>query len=301
MDEMDTLLQSIKAGKEDRWANIVRMLLSIYSTADREYNMRIKAGREHKNIDQPGLTIFGTAIPKCLYEAMSVKMLINGFFGRLLILEAGKRGEGQEPKPRPLPESIVKAADWWAKFRPGEERGNLDGWHPRPHVVDQTLEAMAVFLEFRKSTDREYAAAEARDDEAGMSIWARAREKAHRLALNYACSVSHASPVVDEEAAAWACEFARHQTARMLFMAGAHVSENEFDGKCKRCVDVLRKWRDRHGDEWMPAWQLKRKLKGWTPRDIDDVRKTLIGQGRIEPQTVTHDGSGRIGEAYRLR
>ena len=67
-------------------------------------------------------------------------------------------------------------------------------------------------------------------------------------------------------------------------MAGAHVSENEFDAKCKRFVEVLRKWKETRGEDWMPFWQPGRKLKGWNPRDHDEVRKTLVAQGLGEPQ-----------------
>jgi hypothetical protein len=88
----------------------------------------------------------------------------------------------------------------------------------------------------------------------GMAIWARANEKARRLALIYACSEDHQNPVIGENAAQWAFEFVDHQTRRMLFMAGGHVSENEFDARCKAVVATLRRWRDQHGDAWMPFY-----------------------------------------------
>jgi len=38
----------------------------------------------------------------------------------------------------------------------------------------------------------------------------------------------------------------------MLFMAAEHVSENEFDARCKKLVSTLRSWQEKHGDAWMP-------------------------------------------------
>lgn len=67
-----------------------------------------------------------------------------------------------------------------------------------------------------------------------MAIWARANEKARRLALIYACSANHQDPRINVDAVRWACEFVEHQTRRMLFMAGTNVSENEFDARCKK-------------------------------------------------------------------
>lgn len=90
--------------------------------------MRVKAGKEAGVIDQPCLCIFGTAIPKHYYEALSLKMLTNGFFARMLILETGKRGRGQDAVVRDLPSSVLEAARWWVEFAPGEQRGNLADW-----------------------------------------------------------------------------------------------------------------------------------------------------------------------------
>ena len=53
-------------------------------------------------------------------------MLTNGFFARLIIVDIGKRGEGQTPgSVRQLPEPVIEAAKWWAEFQPGTQRANL--------------------------------------------------------------------------------------------------------------------------------------------------------------------------------
>jgi hypothetical protein len=41
--------------------------------------------------------VYGTAIPTHYYEALSERMLTNGFFARMLIVESGPRSPGQEP------------------------------------------------------------------------------------------------------------------------------------------------------------------------------------------------------------
>lgn len=46
-------------------------------------------------IDQPCLVVYGTAIPTHYYEALSERMLTNGFFARMLIVESGPRSAGQ--------------------------------------------------------------------------------------------------------------------------------------------------------------------------------------------------------------
>ncbi len=296
VDEIDGLLLRVSRAKDARHEAIVSMLLQMYSSAASVYVMRAKAGRERTEIDQPCLCLFGTAVPKHFYESLSPRLLTNGFLARLIILECGPRGEGRDDVYRPLPASILETARWWADFRPGES-GNLADWHPVPHCVPQTPEAEAVFRTVREQADAEYARAEAQNDPAGMAIWARAYEKARRLALIYACSVDRENPVVTPEAAAWAGTFALHQTRRMLYMARQYASESEFDARRKRLLDVLEQWRRQHGDKWMPFWKINRKLP-WSPREHEEVRDTLIQQRLIEYRVTTT--RGRPGAVYRL-
>jgi len=97
----------------------------------------------------------------------------------------------------------------------------------------------------------------------------------------------------------WAWRFVDYQTRRMLFMAGPHVAEGQFDAKCKRMIEVLGNWRKRRGDAWMPHWYLSRRL-GWSDRDIEEVRNALVSQRRIAYEIGSTPDRGRIGQRYRL-
>jgi hypothetical protein len=298
VDELDGLLLRVNQAKDARHEQIVNVLLQMYSSANSVYVMRAKAGMDRAVIDQPCLCLFGTAVPKHFYEAISLRMLTNGFLARMLVLESPKRGRGREATIRPLPASVVETARWWAQFQPGQRSGNLSLWHPEPRLVDQTSEAAEVLALYRGAADDEYARAEERGDPAAMAIWARAYEKARRLALNYACSHDHVSPLIRQEAATWACSFAAHQTRRMLFMTGCHASESDFDAKRKRLLEVLANWSAQHGDQWMPFWMINRKLP-WTSREHQEVRDTLVSQRLIEARTL--QTNGRPGFGYRLK
>ncbi|RMD85726.1 MAG: DUF3987 domain-containing protein, partial [Candidatus Dadabacteria bacterium] len=279
-DEIDSMLQSINKARDGRHEAIMATLLKMYTSSNSVYSMRVKAGgRGPAAIVHPSLCILGTAVPKYYYEALSVRMLNNGFFARLIVLEAGKRGRGQTPVPQPIPDSILQTARWWAEFRPGG--GNLESCYPAPVFVRATPEAEAVLEEFRTLADDRYSEAEERDDLAGMAVWARAYEKARKLALVYAASENHLQMQIGEPAARWACRFVEHQTRRMIFMASQHVAENEFDARCKRMLEVLTSWQQRNGDTWMPHWELARRLK-WSDKDIEEVRNALQNQRRIE-------------------
>ena len=294
VDEIDGLLLRVSQARDAQHEAIVSMLLQMYSSAASVYVMRAKAGRERSVIDQPCLCLFGTAVPQHFYESLSARLMTNGFLARLLILECRKRGEGRDDVYRPLPASIVDAARWWADFRPC---GNLGEEHPVPRLVPTTPDALAAFADLRRRIDATYDECQAVGDNPGMAIWARAYEKARRLALVYACSADREGPVITPESVAWSGAFALHQTRRMLYMARQYASESEFDGKRKRLLDVLDQWRRQHGDEWMPFWRINRKLP-WSNREHEEVRDTLLQQRLIEYRVTTT--RGRPGAVYRL-
>lgn len=294
VDEIDGLLLRVSQSRDARHEQIVSMLLQMYSSAASVYVMRAKAGRERTVIDQPCLCLFGTAVPKHFYEAISARLMTNGFLARLLILECGKRGTGRDDTNRPITEAILEAARWWAEYRPG---GNLDEEHPTPRLVAHDADANTVFRDLRLQADAEYDLAQSANDPAGMAIWARAYEKARRLALIHACSACRDDPMIDRAGAEWAGAFVLHQTRRMLYMARRYASESDFDAKRKRLLEVLEQWRDEHGDEWMPFWKVNRRLP-WSSRDHDEVRDTLLQQRLIEHQVVST--RGRPAAMYRL-
>ena len=118
-DEMDGVLRQINSDQDNRRESIPNILLTLYTSASDIYPTRVKANqKEAIHVDQPHLTLFGTATPQYFYESLSRRMLSNGFFARLNIIDVGRRSEGQKPgAARNLPDSILKIADWWAQVR----------------------------------------------------------------------------------------------------------------------------------------------------------------------------------------
>ena len=59
---------------------------------------------------------------RILFVLCAAKLLMNGFFARLLILEAGKRAVGREPSLQGLPESVTSVPKWWTQFGQGDDQ-----------------------------------------------------------------------------------------------------------------------------------------------------------------------------------
>lgn len=283
-DEIDGMLQSINKAKDARHEAIMSTLLTMYSSANSVFPMRRKAGKESPGvIDQPCLVIYGTAIPNHYYQALSERMLTNGFFARMIILESGPRPEGQEPSLDPPPPRVLATAKWWADYRPGT--GNLEDFHPVPTVVEHSDEGQQLLIETRQQADGEYAQAEAKSDPVGTTVWGRVSEQVRKLALIYAISENHQSPRIGLAAVEWASAFVMHQTRRMLFMAAGHVAENPFHAECLKAVEKLR---SAPGNE-LPHSVLLKRMK-MDSKSFGMLVETLVQQGDIEITTTAKPG-----------
>jgi hypothetical protein len=303
-DEIDGMLISLNKARDARFESIMGTMLTMFTSSGSIYPMRRKAGKESGGIiDQPHLTIFGTATPKYYYESLSERMLCNGFFARMIVVDIGYRGKGKDAGlVETMPSRILETAQWWDSLCPGEQRGNLSHFHPVPMVVAATPEGRDVLDAFRSQADEEYAKAEVHDHEAAKAIWGRANENARKLALLYACSENNKAPQISLPAASWAVQFVNHQVRRMLYLAGQHVFENEFDKKCQRMMQYLTVWKRQKGNQaWMPHWELARRLKGWSEKDFELVRDSLLARMQIEFEVGSTPKRGRIGCRYRIR
>ncbi|MFO8012736.1 MAG: DUF3987 domain-containing protein [Phycisphaerae bacterium] len=298
-DEIDGILQAISKSRDARYESIMSILMTVHSSSNMMYPMRSKAGKQGGVIHQPHLTIFGTATPGHYYEALSERMLTNGFFARMTVVDTGKRALGQDPAPvDTMPERLIETAERWGAFQPGEHRGNLLGFFPRPLTVSYTDEAKEAADAYRRFADEEYGRFESRKDEAAMTVWGRANENVRKLALLYACSENHTDPKVSLAGVEWATAFITHQVRRMLFMCGEYVARDEFEGLCKRAVRILRDWHGKEGhDTLIPPWLLRRKLS-LHPNDFKDAMFEL-GERRL----VVYDrqpGKTKPTYGYRL-
>jgi hypothetical protein len=269
-------------------------------SSSRRYPLRVKAGqKEAIHVDQPHLTLFGTATPEHFYESLSQRMLTNGFFARLIVVDVGKRGAGQPAgSPRHLPESILAPARWWADFQPGRRQANLANFHPDPRTVPMDAEAIEAFVELQRMSEAEYDTAEDRKDEVGRTAWSRTCENAGKLALLYACSENHENPVIGRAAVRWAADFAMHQTRRQLYLATSYMAANEFDGYCKQALRFLTRCRGSGKDYPVPDWLLRRRL-ALNPTLYNNVLEALKCQERIELVNVPQKRKPRTGWVLR--
>ncbi len=291
-DEIDGILQSINKARDARYETMMSTLLTLYSSSNSVYPMRRKAGKDYPGvIDQPCLVLFGTAIPNHYYEALSERMLTNGFFARMLILEAGQQRRGQESSIRELPSRILDTAKWWAEFRAGA--GNLAESHPSPAVVEHSEDARRLLAETREEADAEYNRAQSAQDAVSTTVWGRVSEQARKLALVYAVSENHREPRIGAQAARWASRLVTHQVRRMLYQAAGHVADNPFHAHCLR---LLKKLRDAP-DRTLPHHVLLKRMK-IDAKSFRELIETLVQRGDVAIDALATEGRPRT--LYRL-
>ncbi len=295
-DEMDGVLRQINFDRENKLESIPNILLTLYTSADAVYPVRVKAGqKETLSIDQPHLTLFGTATPQFFYESLSQRMLTNGLFARMMIIDVGTRGQGQTPgSARHVPDSILDTARWWSDFAPGRRGagGNLYAMYPEPKSVPFTPDALKAIEAMQKKTDAKWHEADKQKNEADRTAWSRACENAKKLALIYACSENHENPVISLAAIEWASAFALHQTKRQLYLAGSYVAENPFHAEC---LKLLRRLRESKGQ--MARNKLMRAMR-CKLADFDQIIGTLLMQGDIA--AVDIPTKTKTAKGYRI-
>ncbi len=291
-DEIDELL--FKLNDRNRGAfveSIMGPLLTLYTSASTIYPMRRKSGKDHPGvIDQPHLTVFGTATPQFYYSALSERMMSNGFFARMIIVDADKRPFSQDAFPVDrIAERVLETARWWRAFQPGDMKGNLGKFHPTPITVPFDGKSADFMRDFRRFADEEYSKAEDRGDVVAMTVWGRANENARKLALLYACSENHRQPEIGTTAARWAADFVTHQIKRQLFKAKEYSSKTRFQALCKEALRQLRQWHHSHGNRGMPCWILRRQL-GVMPREFTDLIMELDAQRFVKIDRIATKG-----------
>lgn len=293
-DETDTLLRSINNSADSRHESMQDTMLTMFTSSDSSFPMRAKAGmKSGGSIRQPHLTIFGTATPKNYYQALSERMMTNGLFSRMLIVDVGQRSLCEIAGDiETIPDAILEIAQFWQdKTRPSP-RHNLSWENPNPPAAPYQGEAGKLLFEFQRQSDLNYQDTGA-NDEVSKAVWSRAAESARKLALLYACSENHQAPAITEAAVRWAIAFVDHQIRRQIYMTGLYAAENNFHAQCLKLKEKLRKSPGRS----MQHSELMRNMH----LDKDSFKKlveTLVEQGDIRIESIPQ--VTKKGVVYKL-
>lgn len=264
-DEIGRFLRTIGDPKKGpHLFNVLSVLMKLYSSADTTFKGKAYANaKQNKVIVQPCAVVYGTTVPEHFFESLTPETLSDGFVARLLVFEGDPNAPRQRMNAAPVPEGIVRIARVWGQWRVQDP--------PTPRVVPATPGANAVFDRFSASVE-----VELHRENAARSLWARAEEKACRLALVYACSKDHANPIVDQDAAAWACDLVGHLTLRTISECVRWIAQGQFDAKQKKVLRAV------HAAGGQVTRSRFTRLTQWmSPQERREVADNLVETGQL--------------------
>lgn len=294
-DEFDHLLNSVNNDKDTRFKAIMDFILRVHTSSDAIFPMRAKAGQESSlKIYEPSLTIFGTAIPKFYYDALSEKMLNNGFFGRMLVFE----GCGRQPinifAGNPVPQNIID--DFIALSKIKVDDGDLG--QIKPIQIESETKSQFLVLEFASAIDKKIEEFRLKSDNASLTIWGRALENVNKLALIKACQ-SNSSPswIIKPDDVKWAIElvvFLLNEMTKNISKKDTH-EKDPIMVLADRIKDRLFKEKNR---------SLSRKIlqnkMGVSSLRFDAALKELLGMGLVVEEFKKLNSSQRESKIYKL-
>lgn len=223
IDEIGRMLATMRAAGQNNahLFNIATVLMTLYTSANTIWMGEAYAdSKKTKSINQPCACLFGTSVPDGFYAGITKQNLNDGLLGRMLIFDAEGYGERQKPSQEPPPWELLEWMKGWANTG----SGNLSVLNPDPTLMPKTPDASKRHEEYCTQVHSKHAA----DDEIAAAIWARAPEKAARLALIHACaSVAPGTSVeITLSSVNWAIKTVNYCTRKMLARSLDMVAEN---------------------------------------------------------------------------
>ena len=296
IDELDSLFNTLHC-RDARAEGINRLLLTLYSAAGDVHVLRSKARSKDidgpfantRFIENPYLVLMGSALPKFFYGALSERVLENGLLARMLIVDAGERGNHGDPKDIVIGDRLRAML---LAFR------NHDGGEfaisPNIKIMPESPEVKEAKRLYNDHTDERYQFFSSKGSGVAQALWARSHEKACKLAMLYAASENPSEPKITETGFAWASALVEYLTRKTLYMADVYSFRDAFDKDCKAFLEIVR----RAGAGGCPQTRLARGLR--RPKDqLEKIFQSLYDQGKVD-RTLAQSSGGRPALVYYL-
>ena len=284
VDEIGRLFQTLNGADKPHLFHISTILLKLYSSADTIFRGKAYADdKRNSEIDQPCVVLHGLTVPEQFYQGLSSSALIDGFLARMLIFDAMVPTNRQYRNRVPPPVELIECAKNWNALKTS---GNLESEHPVPRKAPHSDDARTKFRAFAEIVEAESKSG----DPASKALWARAEEKACRLALVAACSrVGSGVSEISEPDMIWAIHLAETSTRRTLWMARQWIAQTPYDKEQKSVLRILRT-----AGGSLTRSELTRKTQHLKQKERKEVIEGLILTGRISESQDAKQGRAKI-------
>ena len=297
-DEVGGKLEEIIKKPNSPTSQLLDYLTELYSSAESSVSADIKVSDiEAPDVTEPHCSLYGTGTFKSVFKAMTPDLIERGFIGRVnfFFADPDKKKRSMHARP-PIHENILEQVKAWiakplALPTPQGQPLPLFQVIPEPIVVPYTEEAKQIFDHFSNQCTN----AEESSPEDFQCLWVRSVEEAKKLSLIYACGASIDNPIIDAEAATWACKLSEHLTLRKLYIANHHMAVNEQGHLENDILNYVKRKKEATQTEIMDRFK----------KGVDSiVRKkaihNLLITGQLVREKKTVGKSKKISTVYRI-
>jgi hypothetical protein len=292
-DELGAKMEAILSTRTSNINQILGYLTELYSAAARAFFPERKVSDKNYNpILEPHCCLYATGTYKSVFKCFTPAMIENGFVGRLnfFIIDKNQKRQKQYTSER-IPDNIIEQIKEWGKLRsaiPAQEQFSV---FPEPKIVHYNDESKEVFDQFYDNVQSETE----KTAEPFVCLWGRCVEEAKKLALIYACSASKENPIIDKNAARWACKLSKHLTLRKLFFAMNHMAASEQGHLENEIANYVKQ------HKFITQTQLINRFKyGVEKRLRDEAIRNLLATGRLIREKMKVGNSRQTSTIYRI-
>jgi hypothetical protein len=278
LDEIGRFFKSTQSYKQTAYLyKISGLFLRLYGAANGPFCGKIYSDSEkNKIIQQPNVSIFGTTVPKTLYESLSMDEVSDGFLSRFLIFES----ENPDPDKQkiimnPVPDKIIENIQLWKNISENIKPYSLVDIIPKPIIIQKTKNAEEIFDEFENQLQS--FRNRLRKDKKPASLYVRTSAQAEKLALIRACGIAHDQAIIDEQDALWACELSKFISDNIYYIVEHYVSDNKTEDNIKRLLRYVKE----SGTDGILIRDLKRKNQRIKKSERDEIIKHLLETDQI--------------------
>lgn len=257
---------------------------------------------KNKVINQPHCTLYGTTVPKSLYESLTEESISDGFLSRIFAMEGIDNAPRiKRAKPADTAQILKDLADGFSAWE-ALNRGNM----PEDCFIPSSQQLVIATIENEASDLFEALQEEAdqlvlNNTDGTRTLWTRCEEKARTLALIHACSrigpPQKDTPYtveITQEDAAWAIDLAKYLTKKLCWTCYLWIANGEFDARRRSILRYIIDKSPSHVTKTM----LARRFSHIKSRDIREVLDVLLEAKLVVPKDIEGSKKGRKSTAY---
>lgn len=287
-DEIGHMFAAIKqagvgSGNGAHLRTIVPALMTLYSSADKEYIGKQFAEGEVRRILQPHCCVWGITSPDKLMESISRAELRDGWLGRVMTIISHERPKYVIKESIPPTRTLIEKFQKWATISFDHDEGTGDilaATTPALLTVPMDKEAKRLLEEFIDFAHQKMLDCEKANDDTGF-LWGKAGQNARRIALILAGGDRLENPEITAYHMRYSIDITRCMLEDFRAAIEYNVAEGQYEAEKQRVLKLIAS----RGTKGMTRTELTRRTQNIRDRKLrDEYLLDLIEAGLIQSE-----------------